>query len=392
MKYLALPFLFAGALRAANPGVVPGMNAFTTAAYQQLDHGNANLILSPFNIGTALSMVLGGARDATADQIAAVLHQHYDSSYDAALAALLRDLAGAGNAGDNKLLTANALWGRQGLPLQSAFQKTLATSYQAPLTVLDFAGNPERARSQINRWAEQHTNDKIKDLLGPGSIDIHTQLVLTSAIYFYGKWQSPFLSSRTQPDKFFVLPDVTVPANFMHQTAQFGYAATASAQILEMRYAGTGIAFDVVLPKTNGGLADMEKSLTPAALTTWLASLSSRKVQVTFPKFRAESAFSLRETLSAMGMPLAFSNHADFSGICSPDRITISQVAHKAYVDVAEEGTEAAAATGITMQRAMAHAPEPVIDFRADHPFLFLIRDTSSGVILFIGRVMNPAD
>ena len=390
MKYFALPFLFAGVLRAAEPGIVPGMNAFTIAAYQQLDGGSANMILSPFNIGTALSMVLGGARGATADQIAAVLHEHYNSSYDSALAALLGDLAHAGNAGDNKLLTANALWANQGLPLRSAFQKTLATHYQAPLTVLDFTGNPEGSRTRINRWAEQHTNDRIKDLLGPGSINQQTQMVLTSAIYFYGKWQDPFLASRTRPDAFTVRPGATVQANFMRQTAQFGYAATASAQLLEMRYAGTGIAFDVLLPKANDGLAELEKSLTPAGLTTWLAGLNTHKVAVTFPKFRAESAFSLREALSAMGMPLAFDNHADFSGISS-DPVTISQVVHKAFVDVAEQGTEAAAATGITMRTATARAPQPVIDFRADHPFLFLIRDTRSGAILFLGRVTNPA-
>jgi serpin B len=146
----------------------------------------------------------------------------------------------------------------------------------------------------------------------------------------------------------------------------------------------------VLLPKTSTGLADLERSLTSDSLTGWLGSLASRNVRVALPKFSAESEFSLRKTLSAMGMPAAFSNHADFSGIDERDRLAISEVLHKAFVDVSEQGTEAAAATGISMVLATAHAPEPPVIFRADHPFLFLIRDTRSGVILFIGRLMKP--
>ena len=176
----------------------------------------------------------------------------------------------------------------------------------------------------------------------------------------------------------------------MNQTAYFGYTETDTSQILEMAYSGTGIAFDVLLPKTAGGLPALRKSLTPENLTGWLGNLPSRNVQVSLPKFRTESAFSIQPALSAMGMPTAFTDNADFSGIDSKAGLKISSVMHKAFVDVSEAGTEAAAATGMTMRATAMRMPEPPVVFRADHPFLFLIRDTKSGTVLFIGQLTNP--
>ncbi len=390
MKRFVLPILLAAALPAAESRITPAINAFTIAAYKQLTGGDANLILSPFNIATALSMALAGARGQTAAEIQSVLHLHYDSTYDAALGALLADLAKAGNTGGNELNTANGLWVQKGFAILPAFENTLANDYHAPLTPLDFKTNPEAARSHINRWTEEHTRGKIRDLFPAGSLDAQTRLALTSAIYFYGKWQDPFVTSRTQPVPFTLPAGATTQADFMNQTSHFGYAETPNAQILEMRYAGTGIAFDVMLPKTLTGLPELEKSLTSESLTGWLGNLATRNVQVSLPKFRAESAFSLRKALSTMGMPTAFTGKADFSGI-APDRgLAISEVVHKAFVDVSERGTEAAAATGVTMRAAAMRMPEQAVVFRADHPFLFLIRDTSSGAFLFIGRLLYP--
>jgi serpin B len=247
-----------------------------------------------------------------------------------------------------------------------------------------------RDRSQINRWTEDHTKEKIKDLFPAGSLDAQTRLVLTSAIYFYGKWQDPFVTSRTQPAPFTLPTGATTQANFMNQTSHFGYTETPSAQILEMRYAGAGIAFDVLLPKALTGLRDLEKSLTPEKLTGWLGNLTTRDVQVSLPKFRAESEFSLHKALSTMGMPTAFTDKADFSGIDPKGGLAISEVVHKAFVDVSEQGTEAAAATGIAMRATAMRMPEQAVVFRADHPFIFLIRDTRTGGVLFIGRLMNP--
>jgi len=390
MKRLILPILLAAALPAADSRIAPAMNAFTTAAYKQVMGGDANLILSPFNISTALSMALAGARGQTAEEIQAVLHLHYDAAYDSALGALLADLAKTGNTGSNELHTANGLWVQRGFAIQPAFEDTLANNYHAPLTPLDFIANPEAARAQINRWTEEQTKQKIQNLLPAGSVGAQTRLVLTSAICFYGKWQDPFVAAHTQPAPFTLASGATTQANFMNQTSNFGYAETPSAQILEMRYAGTGMAFDVLLPTTLAGLPNLEKSLTPGDLTGWLGHLATRKVEVSLPKFRAESQFSLRKALSAMGMPTSFSGKADFSGIDPQRSLAISEVVHKAFVDVSEQGTEAAAATGITMMATARRMPEPPVVFRADHPFLFLIRDTRTGVVLFIGRLMNP--
>jgi len=390
MKRFALPILLAAALPAADSRIAPAMNAFTTDSYKQLTVGDANLILSPFNVATALSMALAGARGQTADEIQSVLHVHYDSTYDAALAALLAGLSKEGNTGGNELHAANGLWVQKGFAIQPAFETTLADNYRAPLTPLDFIANPEAARSRINGWAEEHTKEKIKNLLPAGSLDARTRLVLTSAIYFYGKWQDPFVASRTQPAPFTLPAGATTEASFMNQTSDFGYTETPSAQILEMRYAGTGMAFDVLLPKTLAGIPDLEKSLTRENLSGWLGKLATRKVQLSLPKFRAESQFSLGKALSAMGMPVAFTGDADFSGIDPKRGLAISEVVHKAFVDVSEQGTEAAAATGIVMRHAIMRAPEQAVVFRADHPFIFLIRDTGTGVVLFIGRLMNP--
>jgi len=390
MKRFVVPILLAAALPAADSRIVSAMNAFTTESYKQLTRNNANLILSPFNIATALSMALAGARGQTAEEIQSVLHLHYDSTYDTALAALIADLSKAGNDRGSELLIANGLWAQKGFAIQPAFESSLANIYQAPLNVVDFIANSEAARSQINGWTEEHTKQKIKNLLPSGALDAQTRLVLTSAIYFYGKWQDPFVTSRTQPAPFTLTSGATAEANFMNQISHFGYAETPSVQILEMRYTSTGIAFDVVLPKTVSGLPDLEKTLTTENLTGWLGKLSPRNVQVSLPKFRAESEFSLGKSLSIMGMPIAFTDKADSSGIAPKRGLQISEVVHKAFVDVSEGGTEAAAATGITIRATAMPMPEPTVVFRADHPFIFLIRDTRSDVVLFIGRLMRP--
>src|SRR5215472_4776501 len=341
MKRFALLLLLAATLPAANPQIVPALNSFTIDSYKHLTRADENLILSPFNIATALSMVLVGARGHTAEEIRSVLHLHYDSSYDAALGALLADLNKNGNTEGNELLTANSLWLQNGFAVEPAFEKTLTYDYRAPLTLIDFIADSETARARINSWTEEHTKQKIKNLFPANSLDAQTRLILTSAIYFYGKWQRPFVTSHTQPAAFNVPTGATTQINFMNQTSYFGYNETPSAQILEMRYAGTGIAFDIMLPKTINGLPELEKSLTTGDVTTWLGNLSVRNVKVSLPKFRAESDFSMARTLSMMGMPSAFTSKADFSGISLKHGLEIAQVVHKAFVDVAEQGTEA---------------------------------------------------
>jgi len=386
---LTIPFLLAGALLAAND-VTPGMHRFAAAAYRQLAGKDGNLILSPFSISTALSMLLDGARGQTAAGIAATLQQTRPGpGYHAAVAALAAELTKQANLGSNQLAIANGLWVQKGFPLEAEFEKTIRTLYQAPLTPLDFEMHTEQARQEINSWTAQHTKDRIQDLFAPGSIEAATRLVLTSAIYFYGKWNSPFDPTNTRAEPFQLGGGRTVDAQFMHQKADFLYGETPEAQILEMKYQGTPIVFDILLPKTNDGLAALEQSIKPDDLSAWLSALTSRKVETAIPKFRAESAFSLGGVLSGMGMADAFQRTADFSGIDGRRDLSVGEVVHKAFVEVSEEGTEAAAATGIAVHALAMRRQEQTI-FRADHPFLFFIRDATSGVILFEGRLAQP--
>lgn len=377
-------------LAASEAPAVPGMNQFATACYRQLAGGNGNLIFSPFSISSALSMALDGARGQTAAGMAAVLHRPNPAGdYDAALSELAAQLVQRGNTGGNQLRNANRLWVQSGLPLESAFQQRLETYYGTPPVPLDFA-SPDAARAAINDWTSQHTNGKIPELFGPGSLDSRVRLILTSAIYFYGKWQQAFQTRDTHPEPFKLPAGNPVDIPFMHQTAGFAYTATPALQILEMQYAGTGLAFDVLLPKAADGLPALEKSLTAGNLGVWLAALGKRQVEVILPKFRLDSEFSLRDALSRMGMRDAFTAAADFSGIDGRRDLALSNVVHKAFVDVSEEGTEAAAATGAAVALISAVQPPAHTVFRADHPFIFLIRDTRSGTVLFAGRLLHP--
>ncbi|HYW48574.1 MAG TPA: serpin family protein [Bryobacteraceae bacterium] len=386
-----LALLSSAALGSGETAVVAGMNRFAVASYQKLARGQGNLIFSPFNIASSLSMALAGARGDTAAGMAKALQQVYpDAAYNTGLAALGEELAKAGNAGGNQLLTANNLWVQAGLPLLPEFRRTMEDIFRAPFTPVDFRGAGEAARRQINGWTEEHTRNRIQNLFGPDSLTPDTRMVLTSAIYFLGKWESAFRPANTHPDAFKLDGGGSVQAPLMNQTATFGYRETPAVQILEMRYGGTPLAFDILLPPQQIGLEGLERSLTPENVAAWLQPLETRPVEVYVPKFRAESDLALRKPLSEMGMAEAFSPSADFSGIDDRRDLCLSAVVHKAFVEVDEIGTEAAAATGTMVAMvAMVQRPKPAV-FRADHPFVFLIRDSRSGLILFAGRLVRP--
>jgi serpin B len=370
---------------AADP--TPGLNRFGSNLYEQLAKaGQKNLILSPYSVSTALSMALAGANGQTRTEMARALGQPADSAaYHADLAAMLERIRKAANQGENVFLDANRVWLERDFTVLPDFRRTLESTYHAPFAAVDFRGNVEAVRREINSWTEEQTKGRIRDLFGPGVLNSDTRLVLTSAVYFYGKWEQPFNPSQTRPDSFTTGSGASVQTDFMNQTANFGYAETPAGQFLEMRYAGTGIAFDILLPRPGKAL----ETPTPERLSAWLGAVQNRKVKVAVPKFRVESAFSLGDALQSLGMKTAFTSSADFSGIDGRRDLFLSSAVHKAFVDVAEAGTEAAAATGMAFALASARTePEPV--FRADHPFVFLIRDTRSGLVLFSGRLMDP--
>jgi serine protease inhibitor len=382
------------AVKANLPVVAKDNNQFALDLYAKLRGDDGNLFFSPYSISTALAMTRAGARGDTAAEMDKTLHFTLpDAQLQAAFGALVKEVNGDPN--DPKrgyqLSTANALWGQKEFPFKTDFLRLVNNNYGAGLNEVDFKGATEQARGVINAWVEKETHDKIKDLLHRDDLSPDTRLALTSAIYFKGDWASPFKKEQTKEGLFRLTADKKADIPFMRQTGEYNYLDGGSFQALELPYSGKNLTMVVLLPKKADGIADFEKGFTDDKLAGWLRKLAKQKVIVSLPKFKATQRVSLAPTLSEMGVTKAFTPHADFSGIGgSPGDLLISSVIHKAFIDVNEEGTEAAAATAVIMARGAAHvAPTPV--FNADHPFVFLIRDTRSDSILFLGRLADPA-
>jgi serpin B len=376
--------------------VATTFNEFAFDLYAQLAKQDGNLFFSPASIATALAMTSAGAAGQTEKEMGHVLHldrnasKHPPEQVHAAYGKLNTLLNSGGSRGGYILRMANRLWAQQSYAFQPAFLKITRDDYAAELAKLDFH-ETEKARQQINQWVEQQTNKKIVNLIQPGVLQTDTRLVLTNAIYFLGGWQDEFAKELTKEQPFFASPTQSIAVPLMTQTHRLRYGEADDLQILELPYRGNEISMVVLLPKKNDGLAAVERTLTAESVDRWLGSLGSRKVHVFLPKFKMTSEFSLKKTLSALGMPKAFSANADLSRMASGESLMISEVIHKAMVDVNEKGTEAAAATAIIVAptSALPRVEEPVV-FRADHPFAFLLRDNRSGAILFAGRVNNP--
>jgi serpin B len=377
-----------------------GNNAFAIELYGRLRNQTGNLFFSPESISTALAMTYAGARADTAAEMAKTLHFTMPPGHlHPAMGALLRDRNAAHDS--YHLKEADALWVQTGYSLLPEFIKLNKDNYEADLDHVDFINATEASRQTINIWVEKLTENKIRELLQPGSLDRETRLVLTNAIYFKGDWEERFKKEDTKGEDFRLFATRAIKTPLMHMTRGFNYFDGVSFQALEIPYKKKELSMIVLLPKAMEGLSAFEQSLTPAKMQQLLGQLwPAGTVIVTMPKFKMEAQFRLKDTLIAMGMKKAFDmKMADFSGVASREtmqrdgNLSISAVIHKAYVDVNEEGTEAAAATAVTVI-ALAAPPTPPthpIIFRADHPFMFLIRDNRSGSILFIGRVTNPS-
>jgi serpin B len=386
----------AGGGKPAEPdeaALVKGNSEFALDLYARLRARDGNVFFSSYSISNALAMTYAGARGPTATQMAAALRFPMDGErLHQSFAKVNRDVNGAGAKGGAELQVANALWTQMGLATLPAFQATVKTLYGAGLTPLDFRGAPEKARMTINAWVEQQTRDRIKDLIPEGVLTPDTRVVLTNAIYFKGKWKYAFPEAATRNDTFTLSTGKTIgDVPLMSQQRAFRYLDGGSFQALELPYDADQQSMIVFLPRRADGLAELEKTLTAARVTDWLAQLAVRDVDVTLPRFKVTAEFQLKDALTDLGMPRAFSpGKADFSGIATGEPLALSAVIHKAYVDVNEKGTEAAAATAAMIFATSARAPEPRPVFRADHPFFFVIRDNGTGSLLFAGRLVNP--
>jgi serpin B len=378
--------------------LVDGNSAFAFDLYQALREGNegdGNLFYSPHSISLALAMTYAGARGETERQMADVLH--FTLSQDRlhpAFNSLDLELARRGEGAEGKdedgfrLNIANALWGQDGYEFLPEFLDALAENYGAGLRLLDFASAPEESRVTINEWVSDQTEDKIRDLIPEGAIDPLTRLVLTNAIYFNAAWNHPFEESLTEDSSFDLLNGGEVSVPMMMQTESFGYAEGEGYQAVELLYAGRELSMVILLPKA-GEFEAFERSLDADRVDAIVETLAHREVALTMPKFEFDSHFSLSKSLAAMGMQDAFNDAADFSGMTGDRDLFISDVIHQAFVSVDEAGTEAAAATAVIM--AELAMPEEPVEFTADHPFIFMIRDIETGAILFVGRVVDPS-
>ncbi len=372
---------------------VKGSNAFAVDLYSQLRSQPGNLFFSPESISTAFAMAYAGARGQTAAEIQHVFHFTLPpAQVHPAMGALLASM----NAQHNgyQLRVADALWAQQDASFLPSYLKLVQADYAAGFHRVNFKASPDAVRNTINQWVEEQTNNKIQNLIGPGVLTPATRLVLTNAIYFKGDWLNPFEKASTQNEEFHTSGSQFVMAPLMHRTGSYRYYDGGTFQALELPYSGDELSIDVLLPKASDGLPALEKSFTASTAGEWLQKLEPvDKVILTFPRFTMTQQFELSNALSAMGMPQAFGSAANFTGMTGKPDFTISEAIHKAFIDVNEQGTEAAAATSIIMRATAARVPfpePPPIVFRADHPFLFLIRDTKSGAILFMGRVTDP--
>ncbi|MFH1465392.1 MAG: serpin family protein [Pseudomonadota bacterium] len=361
-----------------------GDAAFALDLYRNLAaRGPGNVFISPVSISLALAMTRAGARGETAAEMDRALHLDLPQErLNPAFGALQASLAAEG---PWTLAIANRLWGQQGFGFEAPFLELTRVFYGAGIEGLDF-GAPEAARQTINAWVSEHTAGHIPELIPEGLLDSSTTLVLTNAVWFKGTWKEPFDPAKTAPGPFTTAGGAQVEVPFMRQEAHARWGQTDDATLLVMPYTGDRLELLLALPHADDGLPALEAGLSPAALAAWEDALHPAKVAILLPRFTLSTDYELSEPLAALGMPLAFGGGADFSGITKATSLFISAVVHKAWIGVDEQGTEAAAATAVAMTRSAGPRPS----FRADHPFMFLIRDTETGAILFMGRYCEP--
>jgi serpin B len=373
--------------------LVDGNNAFALDMYNTLRSENGNLILSPYSISLALAMTYAGARGETEAQMAQTLHfspqNELHPSFNALDLALEKEPINLDKDQEPlQLKIANAVWAEQTFTFLPEFLDTIAVNYGAGVSLADFLNKPNNERVTINNWVSDQTEDKINDLLPDGSITPDTRMVLVNAIYFKADWLDQFDANDTSDLPFNLLDGTQVNAPMMGQAMSIPYTQENGYTAIEIPYAGETAAMDIIVPDA-GKYEDIESTLTNDTFNKIIGDMKETTLMLHLPKFKFESPFALSDALSQLGMVDAFdASKADFSGMTGQKDLFIGNVIHKAFVAVDEEGTEAAAATAVVMEFASARMYN--VNLLIDRPFIFVIRDTMNGQILFIGRVLNP--
>lgn len=370
--------------------VVKGNNEFTFDLYDQINDKEENVFFSPYSISSALAMTYNGARGKTKEEMAEVLNfgqSRWKLSEN--YSGLNKHIKGL-SSDKIQLNIANSIWGQQDYSFEKYFLELNKKHYGAGIKQVNFKENHKAIRKEINKWVEEKTNQKIKDLIKPNVLDHMTRMVLVNAIYFNGKWEHPFKKENTFEDKFYIYSKCETKTEFMYQKLSLQYHEDDIAQVVEIPYSGKTLSMMVILPKEKYGMEKLESYLDNKLYKNYNKSLSTYKVELTFPKFELKDDYQLNDPLKNMGMKRAFGEGADFSGMTGSKDLFINNVVHKTYVKVNEEGTEAAAATGVVMRKTSAIMETK--EFKADHPFIFIIKDNKNDTILFMGRIMNPEE
>jgi serpin B len=376
-------------------------NAFAFEIYSIIKNGEEeNVFFSPYSIFTAMAICYDGAEDSTREQISDAFYFPLNKTV---LEMRSREMIGVINSEteDYELETANALWIYEDYPVRDQFISNSENYYSGNVTKMDFVNQPEESRNTINDWVEEKTNDKIKDLIPAGIIKETTRLVITNAIYFNGKWLEEFDKDNTHEKPFYPSANEEISVDTMYKLFRYNYGENSNAKILELPYRGKNLSMYIVLPDDND-IENFENTFSIDDYEELKSDMDNKyEVRTSIPKFKFETKTELSETLKEMGVEDAFDpEYANFSGIYDEDKITnpdekklyISKVIHQAFVDVQEEGTEAAAATAVIMDtcESVEPDPEPTREFKADHPFLFFIEDTRTNCILFMGKIEAP--
>ncbi|MCI0586295.1 MAG: serpin family protein [Planctomycetes bacterium] len=386
---------------ASDPATAPdpfaeGNDDFALALHGSLRQRPGNLFFSPFSVRAALAMAYAGARGETAREMREALRLRLpDEDLHPAFAQAVQRLRAAREV---EIAIADSLWSQEGSPLETAFLERIGRHYGGGANPVDFRRRIEDARTTINRWVEAETRQRIRDLIPPGGLDSETRLVVANAVFFKGLWERQFPRKATREEAFRLEGGGTVRAPLMRQRAPVGYVQADGYQAVDLPYRGGELSMLVLLPDRVDGIRDLEGTISGRLVRNCAAKMSDREVDLLLPRFKVTwGTVDLRGSLAALGMALAFNrSKADLSGINGlkpphEDALFFAAVFHKAFVDVNEEGTEAAAATAAVVTRGMAAPAPPVPVFRADHPFLFAIRDRRSGAILFLGRMADPS-
>lgn len=380
--------------------MVHGNNTFAFALFNQLKGNPGNLFFSPYGITSAMAIPYAGAKGGTQSQMQATLHYLPQmDNLDLSLEAFGKKLTKQAMLGPNelKLFMANGLWVQRNMQLENDFLERIRRYFGSIVRQVDFIHNAEAARLNINEWVREGTQGRITNLVERGDIGPDTRLVVISSIFMKGVWEFPFDPTLTTLTPFFLDAKTTLTVPMMNMTKRLRFAQQPQFALLELNYgssfqSSTQLAMYILLPNALDGIAQVESSVVSGDFNDWVKKLQFERVLVSLPRFKYSTGFDLTAALKQMGMAGAFSDLADFTGIYAGGSLALSKVLHKAFISVDEKGTEAVAATAVSINMTAMPEEKPPVVFKADHPFVFIIVERTSGAILFMGRYSTPTN